>query len=165
MNGREQRAVYSRNFIFGVEDGLVSTVGLLSGIAAADIPRTTIILTGIILIMVEALSMAAGSFLSESSVEEYLSHTQSDGRIPAAGGLVMFVAYVLAGFVPLAPYILFVPAIAFPVSIILTLGVLFALGVWSARIVHLSLLRSGLRMLIVGGLAVAVGILIGGLVK
>jgi len=60
-----------RNFIFGVEDSLVSTVGLLSGIAAADTSRFTIITTGIVLIFVEAFSMGIGSFLSEETSEQF----------------------------------------------------------------------------------------------
>ena len=65
---------YFRNFIFGVEDSLVSTVGLLSGIAIADVPGHTIFLTGVVLIFVEAFSMAAGTFLSEYSAEEDSNH-------------------------------------------------------------------------------------------
>ncbi len=67
----EDRKVYLRNFVFGVEDSLVSTVGLLSGVAAAGVETKTIVLTGVVLIIVEALSMAVGSYLSEYSVEEY----------------------------------------------------------------------------------------------
>ena len=58
-----------------MEDSLVSTVGLLSGVAVANVPMTTILLTGLILIFVEAISMAAGSFLSEYSAEGYASHS------------------------------------------------------------------------------------------
>ena len=54
---------YYRNFVFGVEDSLVSTVGLLSGISIAGVTNKTIIMTGVILIFVEAVSMGAGSFL------------------------------------------------------------------------------------------------------
>ena len=41
----EKYALYAKNFIFGVEDSLVSTVGLLSGIAIAGVPRGTIFLS------------------------------------------------------------------------------------------------------------------------
>ncbi|KKS05141.1 MAG: hypothetical protein UU58_C0001G0001, partial [Candidatus Nomurabacteria bacterium GW2011_GWA2_41_25] len=37
--------LYVRNFIFGAEDSLVSTVGLLSGIASAGIARKEIIIS------------------------------------------------------------------------------------------------------------------------
>lgn len=165
MNGRERQAVYGRSFIFGIEDGLVSTVGLLSGIAAAGVPGTTIVLTGVILVVVEALSMAVGSFLSEYSAEEYLAQKEVASQTPTTAGLVMFLAYIAAGLVPLAPYLFLVPTTALYLSILLTLLALFALGIWSARIVRLNLVRSGLRMLLAGGLAIAIGILVGGLVR
>jgi len=71
MKHKNTLAVYVRNFVFGVEDSLVSTVGLLSGIASAGASTATIFLTGTVLIFVEAFSMAVGSYLSEESVEEY----------------------------------------------------------------------------------------------
>ena len=65
----DNRILYMRNLIFGAEDSLVSTVGLLSGIAIGGVPKSAIILTGIVLIFVEAFSMGVGSYLSEYSVE------------------------------------------------------------------------------------------------
>ena len=62
--------MFLRNTVFGVEDSLVSTVGLLSGIAATgSVSKSFILLTGIVYISVEAFSMAVGSFLSEEFVE------------------------------------------------------------------------------------------------
>ena len=62
--------LFVRNFIFGAEDSLVSTVGLLAGVASAGIPRKDIIISGVVLIFVEAFSMGVGSFLSERTTEE-----------------------------------------------------------------------------------------------
>src|SRR3972149_7189236 len=102
---KESFAANMRNFIFGVEDSLVSTVGLLSGVSIAGLSKSSIILTGAVLIFVEAFSMGAGSFLSESSAEEYLKEGDSFKK-SAGRGIVMFFSYFLAGFVPLLPYIL-----------------------------------------------------------
>lgn len=147
-----------RNFIFGVEDSLVSTVGLLSGIAVAGLPRSTILLTGVILIFVEAFSMAAGSFLSEDFVEEYMSRKPVSVRKPFVSGTVMFWSYLFFGFVSLAPYLFFPPGRALLISIILSLVLLYLLGVWGARISGISPNSRGLRMLLVGGLAIGVGV-------
>ena len=95
------QATYFRNFVFGVEDSLVSTVGLLSGIAIAGVAQKTIFLTGIVLIFVEGFSMAAGSFLSEASAEEYSARQNVSPRHSALAGVVMFVSYFVAGFIPL----------------------------------------------------------------
>jgi vacuolar iron transporter family protein len=157
-------ASYLRSFIFGVEDSLVSTVGLLSGIAIAGVPQKTIFLTGVVLIFVEAFSMAAGSFLSESSVEEYVGKTDRRLSTSIQVGIVMFFSYFLSGFVPLFPYVLLPVDSAFPVSVISSLAALFALGAWGGSISHKNLTTSALRMFIIGGVAIGVGIIVGWLV-
>ncbi len=148
-------ALFLRNLVFGVEDGLVSTVGLLSGIAIAGVDRDTIFLTGVVLIFVEAFSMAAGSFLSEASVEEMDGGTD-DTRGSLAAGAIMFASYFVAGFVPLFPYVIFGVSDAFWISIISSVFVLFVLGYWSAMHTKKPW-RKALRMGLVGGLAILVG--------
>lgn len=150
-----------RNFIFGVEDGLVSTVGFLSGVAAAGVSRPTLLLTGAVLIFVEAFSMGVGSFLSEHAVEEYARHGEVSPRRSEWGALVMFGSYLIAGFIPLAPYVFLPAASAFVVSVLLSLIALFLLGVFSARLFHINATRKGFEMFVVGGIAIGVGIVIG----
>jgi VIT1/CCC1 family predicted Fe2+/Mn2+ transporter len=153
--------LYIRNFIFGVEDSLVSTVGLLSGIAVAGVERRTILLSGVVLICVEALSMAAGSFLSEHSVEEYAAGGEVSHRRPAGGAAIMFVSYFVSGLIPLAPYIFLSIDFAFLVSIALSLVALFLLGAFGARIFRLSAMQRGFEMLLVGGMVIVVGVFVG----
>lgn len=161
-NGKEQSALYVRNFIFGVEDSVVSTVGLLSGIAIAHVPRETIFLTGAVLVCVEAFSMAAGSFLSEYSAEDYVEQREVSARRPIAAGMVMFFSYFISGFIPLLPYVLFETNQAFLLSIVLSLIALFILGTIDARFSRVRVARNALRMAFVGGIAIAVGVLVGG---
>ncbi len=147
-----------RNFIFGVEDSLVSTVGLLAGIAIGGVSKEVILLTGCVLILVEAISMAAGSFLSEASAEEF----KNKGNVPRSrallGGIVMFFSYFLAGFVPLFPYLVFEVSTAFYVSIGCSLLALFMLGIISGSLSGGSLMKRGLRMMFIGGIAIAAGV-------
>lgn len=164
-NNREKFAMYVRNFVFGVEDSLVSTVGLLSGIASAGVERGTILLTGVILIFVEALSMAVGSYLSEYSAEEYMKHKEASFQHSFIGGVIMFFSYFFAGFIPLFPYVLAPRPMAFALSIIASLLALFALGVVSAKTVKRPFLRSAFRMLLLGGVAIAVGVIVGGFMQ
>lgn len=148
-------ALFLRNLVFGVEDGLVSTVGLLSGIAIAGVDRETIFLTGVVLIFVEAFSMAAGSFLSEASVEE-MDGGKDDTQGSLVAGAIMFASYFVAGFVPLFPYILVPVAQAFWISIATSVIVLLLLGYWSGRRTK-NAWEKALRMGLVGGLAILVG--------
>src|SRR5690349_23132766 len=117
IDPRQRKAMYVRSFVFGGEDSLVSTVGLLSGVAAAGIGKADIILTGIVLIFVEALSMAVGTFLSENSAEEYLVKSELPMRSAVTAGTIMFGSYFLLGFIPLTPYILWPVTTAFSASI------------------------------------------------
>lgn len=162
---RLERASYIRNFIFGVEDSLVSTVGLLAGVSAGGIGQRTIILTGVVLIFVEAFSMGIGSFLSEETAQEYinrrgppLSHTIGDA-------VIMFFSYFLAGFIPLSPYLVFLPGHAVVLSITFSLFALLLLGLLSGKIFRGNVVKSGIRMLVMGGLAILVGMLAGSLAK
>ncbi len=156
--------MYLRNFVFGVEDSLVSTVGLLSGIAIVGTPAKTIILTGVVLIFVEAFSMAVGSFLSERSSDEYIARATAATRPTAIAGAIMFASYFIAGFVPLLPYFFTDPKSAFTMSILFSLVALFVLGGVSARFSSSNVLKTGARMLFVGGIAIAVGVTVGKLI-
>lgn len=158
---RERTAQFLRNFIFGVEDSLVSTVGLLSGVAVVGTSSNTIILAGVVLIFVEAFSMGMGSLLSENVADEF--RARREVPIARAGwpALVMFFSYFIAGFIPLAPYLLFPVKVAFSLSISFSLTTLFLLGVVGARLSGTSMWRHGIEMLVFGGAAVGLGVVVG----
>ena len=61
-----------RDAVFGTQDGLISTMGALLGIAAGTQSSGTVVVAGFVIIVVESLSMAAGSYLSSKSQREYL---------------------------------------------------------------------------------------------
>ncbi len=157
----KEKVAYFRNFVFGVEDSLVSTVGLVSGIAIAGLGKEQIFATGVILILVEAVSMSAGSFLSESSVEELETHKDKASKMSVRAAAVMLVSYALSGLIPLLPYLLFPVVVAFPVSIAASLAALAVLGCISASFARVGYTKSILKMLLVGGVAIAVGVLAG----
>lgn len=165
MQNKFSLVSYFRNFIFGVEDALVSTVGLLSGVAVANVPRSTILLTGVILLLVEGLSMAAGSFLTESSVEEYTHQAEGPAKRNVISGIIMFFSYFLAGFIPLSPYMFLSVDVALVVSACLSIFSLFILGVISAKLSGTSILKDGFRMTFVGGIAIAIGMFAGKLLS
>lgn len=154
-------ASYLRNFVFGVEDSLVSTVGLLSGVSIAGMGARAILITGIILVFVEAFSMAVGSFLSEHSAEGYLRQTEAPFAPPIISGSIMFVSYFFSGLIPLSPYVFLISGIAFWYSIGLSLAALFVLGIIGAELSKTNIWKGGFRMALVGGIAIAVGVVIG----
>ncbi|MFH1632147.1 MAG: VIT1/CCC1 transporter family protein [bacterium] len=72
-----------REIVFGLEDSLVSTLGAITGIAAGTGSTYIVVLSGVVLIFAEAVSMAAGSYLSSKSAHEVYErrHKQDASRI------------------------------------------------------------------------------------
>jgi VIT1/CCC1 family predicted Fe2+/Mn2+ transporter len=157
---REDNAALVRTIVFGVEDSVVSTVGLLSGVAVGNLDKPAIIMTGFILICVEAFSMGVGSFLSESSADDYLEHGNSSVRIPIVDAVIMCFSYLVAGFIVLSPYVAFSVTTALYVSVAVSLAILFMLGFSSSRFSGTNVVRGGIRMVVVGGLALAIGVVV-----
>jgi len=154
-----------RSFIFGVEDSLVSTVGLISGVAVAGTKTSFIILTGIVLIFVEAFSMAVGALLSDNSVKEFEQKEDVAIGSSVKTATVMFFSYLLSGFLVISPYYFLNHDLAFTVSIAISVICLFILGTISAHFSNTSYVKKGLTMAVIGGLAVGIGILISNLVS
>ncbi len=140
---------------------MVSTVGLLSGIVITGVSRNYVILTGAVLIFVEAFSMAVGSVLSEHSAEEYERRKEISIRSSVKGGLIMFFSYFMSGFIPLFPYIFLQNTNAFVVSIALSITTLGLLGIFSGKISGTSVFGNMLKMIILGGVAIIVGVVVG----
>ncbi len=70
---RERIQTSIREIVFGMEDALVSTLGTITGIAAGTGSTFVVVLSGIVLIFAEALSMSAGSYLSSKSAQEVMA--------------------------------------------------------------------------------------------
>jgi len=151
---------YLRNFIFGAEDSLVSTVGLLSGVSFAGLATREIILSGVILILVESISMGAGVYLSEDSANELPQPGEHDNTI--ADAAIMSISYLLIGLIPLLPYIFSTDARAgFYWSVGFSLISLFFLGLFKGYIIGRHLLFSALKIFVVGALVVAIAVAVG----
>ena len=58
---------YVHEVVFGVQDGMVSTLGALTGIAIGSQSHYTVILAGVAIISVESVSMSIGSYISSLS--------------------------------------------------------------------------------------------------
>jgi VIT1/CCC1 family predicted Fe2+/Mn2+ transporter len=161
----KQTELYLRNVIFGVADSLVSTVGLLAGIDVAGTTRSIIVLTGVVYAFVEAFSMAVGSFLSEESAEQYKAKGEVREAGPLTGSIVMFFSFIVASFIPIVPYLLFGLTEALWVSIIFSLIALFVVGMVSAQITKVTVLSHALKMALLGGAAILIGVIVGKFIK
>lgn len=210
--------------VFGMQDGMVSTLGSIAGIAIGSQNHHTVILAGFVIIAVESISMGIGSYVSNRSAEEVderkiaeeteelhnnpeeekvelhamyvrdgwsselankmvdeaaqnhdlmlkemmireLKIADDPQSLSLRGGIAMFFAYIVGGFIPLSSYIFLPIPVAIPLSIVVTLIGLFLLGVGTTRFTHQPKVRAGVRILIMGGIALCTGLLAGILFK
>ncbi len=212
-----------RELIFGLEDGLVATMGTVAGVAAGTENGRIVVLSGLVIIAVEALSMAAGSYLANKSHREMLEKKIADEREeietkpeeeteelrvmyrqrgfspdevellvrritqnkelwleemiakelrigtadldePKSRALVMGLAYIVGGAVPVLPYLFFGVRIALPISIIATIIALFFIGYAKGGATGRSRSKSGGEMVLIASSAAVIAYLIGKLV-
>jgi vacuolar iron transporter family protein len=150
---------YIQSAMFGFNDALVSTTGVIVGVSTGTQNKQIVILAGVVTILVEALSMGAGQY-SSSKTAHQLDNVDAF-KVPLISGLIMFASYFLAGLVPLLPILIFPMGYSREVAIVAALIGLFFLGYYKGKIVKVSPIKSALEILIIGGLATAVGIVAG----
>ena len=83
--GRAQISGTFRAAVFGANDGLVSNLALVLGVAGSGVATRTVLLTGLAGLLSGALSMGAGEFISVRSQRELL-----DASTPAAGHVAAY---------------------------------------------------------------------------
>ncbi len=154
---------YLQSAMFGFNDALVSTTGVIVGVSTGTSNKEVVILAGVVTILVEALSMGAGQY-SSSKTAHQLDKSETF-RVPLISGIIMFISYFLAGLVPLLPILFFPMAYSRDVAIVASLIGLFTLGYWKGKVVKVSPLKSALEILIIGGIATSVGIIVGSILE
>lgn len=92
----------SRNLVFGVQDGVVTTIGLMTGVSLTESSRREIVRFVLISVLVSSFSMAIGSYQSERASQNFTGNL--DRGAMTKGAIVMFLAYFFAGVLVMTPY-------------------------------------------------------------
>ncbi len=148
---------YIRDLVYGANDGVITTFAVVAGVTGGTLTSATVLVLGVANLLADGLSMGVGNYLgirSEERVREAQRLPEQEA-FPFRHGLATFLAFVVAGAVPLLPYIF--PGDTtnrFFVSTVLSLSVLFAVGAARARVGTGTLWTNGLEML---GLGAVVG--------
>lgn len=100
----------------------------------------------------------------DSMMKEELGLFEERFESPLKVGLIMLVAFVAGGLIPILPFV-FLPVsqTSLIVASIVTFASLFLIGVWKTTFTNKHWLRSGLEMVFVGILATVIPYLIGDL--
>lgn len=210
-----------RDVVFGLNDGLVSTLALVAGVAGANPGRSVVLLAGLAGIVSGAASMAIGAYISAKSAWEFyrselarekyemehlrevevrevrdiyrekgfegeeldlvvnritsdpdvwlrvMMHEElglsSDIPHPAKIGVIMGIAFIIGGIVPVLPFVFAGGAKAQLAAFLVSSVALFAAGAGRSRFTARNPWRGGLEMLVAGLAAVAIAYGLGGL--
>jgi len=165
---------YLKSAVLGASDGIITTFAVVAGVAGAGLSPNIIVVLGISNMVADGLSMSIGDFLGERS-EQQLRKQQTGKKMPNGIwklGVITFLSFNLAGFMPLTPYVLapifgvnFSQEAQFPLSIISTGVALFVVGSLRSLLLRTSWVRNGLEMLGVGSIAALVAYILGSLVE
>ncbi len=161
-----------KSAVFGANDGIVTTFAVVAGVAGAHLSAQIVLIMGIANMVADGLAMGLGDYLGERSERQMRNETKNQiSHGVWHTGLVTFIAFVLAGSLPLLPY--FARSIGFPIaeswqfpfSILTTGATLFLVGAARTIFTKSTLIRGGLEMLSIGAIAAIVAYLLGGLVE
>lgn len=147
--------------MFGFNDALVSTTGVIVGVSTGTSNKSIVLLAGVVTILVEALSMGAGQYSASKAAHQLEKKAKS--KVPLTSGIIMFWSYFAAGLVPLVPILAFPMSYSRNVAIVASLVGLFVLGYVKGKVVEVSPIKSAVEILIIGGIATSIGIIVGNL--
>ena len=165
MRDHEPRSVhglarhYLGDLVYGANDGIITTFAVVAGVSGASLPARTILILGFANLLADGFSMGASNVLAIRSGEALRASDGLEVEEPFAArhGAATFLAFVLAGVIPLVAYV-FPGSIEnrFPVAATFTLVTLFGVGAMRSLVTRVGWVKSGLEMLILGAVAAAV---------
>jgi VIT1/CCC1 family predicted Fe2+/Mn2+ transporter len=152
---------YLKDIIYGANDGIVTTLVVIASVTVASMSSTAVLVLGIANLIADGFSMGTSNVLSMRSTLT----VETRPRLAAASrnGMATFIAFVLAGLVPLAAYMLPLGGngVRFPAACILAAVALFAVGACRSLFSDRPWLVAGLEMLVLGTIASSVAYAIG----
>lgn len=166
--------IYIGDLVYGANDGIITTFAVISGSAGAELSAGIVIVLGLANLVADGISMGLSDYLALRSREDFRRFTMRDGsRVfenfegsPSKHGFATSLTFVLCGALPLLPYVFGIfPAWQLPISTAATAAALFAVGALRTFVTGAPWLRSGVEMLLVGGLAAVAAYTVGALVK
>jgi len=153
---------YLKSIVYGGLDGIITTFAIVAGVAGAALNANIVLILGFANLIADGISMATGDYLSTKADLEY--RNKKAKKKARKNAFITFISFVVFGFIPLFVYVLgiFIEiSNTFFISIILTGIALFTLGVFKSQITMKNSFKSGLEMLVIGGLAAGVAYFIG----
>jgi len=143
---------YLPELVYGANDGVVTTLAVVSGVTGAQLSTTIILILGFANLFADGVSMGASNVLAERST---LAEVDRPSLQEASkNGLATFSGFLVAGVVPLLAYLLpFPEGSQFAWACGLSALTLFGIGAGRSLFSDRAPLMAGLEMLAIGAVA------------
>ena len=144
---------YIKDLVYGANDGIITTFAVVAGVAGGALSQSAVLIVGAANLAADGLSMAVGNFLSIRAHESARAadNLPEEESHPVRHACATFIAFVVAGSVPLVPYVL--PPLreqGLAWSAVATLTALFAVGAARTSVTVDRWWAAGLEMLVLG---------------
>jgi VIT1/CCC1 family predicted Fe2+/Mn2+ transporter len=158
-----------REILMGAQDNLTNVLAVMLGVSIGVGRSDIVALAGASAAVAEAVSMG-GVLYSSTRAENNRRRlaggaAPTSGLGPAASGMLTFMAALIGGFLPLAPFLVLPLPTAVVSSIAVSLTALFTLGAWTGRLTGVVWWRDGLRLVAVAGAAAVAAAAVGTLLR
>ena len=163
--------MFIRDIVFGTNDALLTNIGIITGFTASLVSNRLIVLAVLVDVFTSAFAMATGTYLSRTSEDDYLSARlakQTKSNVdkalanPYVAAVVMWVVYVISGFIPLIPFFFGLqPADAAKITVVLGALTFLVVGIFKGKVTNTSLKKSAAQFFILGTVAALIGYGIG----
>ncbi|MFC7137935.1 VIT1/CCC1 transporter family protein [Halobaculum litoreum] len=164
---RTDAGTYLAEYIYGANDGIVTTFAVVAGVAGAALEPSIVLILGVANLLADGFSMGMSNYLSRRTEIDYREADgrrgdapADDGKAPARTALATFAAFVVAGWTPLLPYV-FVIEPLFEAAVVVTGVAFFTVGASRSLVTKRSWYRAGGEMFAVGMTAAAVAYTVG----
>lgn len=161
------KADYVRDIVLSANDGVVTTFAVVAGSLGASLSPSIVVILGLANLFADGLSMSTGAYLGVKSEIEYEQNSGEKvklGNRPLLNGLVSFISFGIAGFIPLMSYV-FKFENAFLISAILVAVSLFVVGIFRGVVSNKHILRTAFENLFIGGASAVIAFYVGELAK
>src|SRR3989344_9289396 len=91
---------YIGEFVYGANDGIVTTFAIVAGVAGAQLSNAIVIILGFANLIADGISMAASNYLATKSEQGYLERKKERHdhlKKPLKGAAITFLGFVLLG--------------------------------------------------------------------
>lgn len=144
---------YIRDLVYGANDGVITTFAAVAGVEGGGLPAFAVIIVGVANLVADGLSMGVGNYLSiraNESAREADNLPEEEAE-PVRHAVATFLAFVVAGAVPLVPYTLgWSPVVQNAGASLGALATLFGVGAARGVVTRKPWWRTGAEMLMLG---------------